>query len=696
MKLIKFEIKKIFLNKFFLGMLTFALCLNAFVLYENYKSNTIISSEAIYNTYDEYLDSVLANAEKSLLISIFDDSSDFSKKNIEKTAKDFEKMRGIEITSDKNDGVSVVFNSKISDFCILMLLISVGLSLIVDEKEKRLFHLIRSTKNGTTGTIFSKLTALLICCIFINTIITASTVGFASISYGFGDLHRSIQSVPELLTAFFRLNVAEFFFMHFTVKTIGIFIIGIIIILLCLLTKRAITMLVSVTLISALSVSMTFIPETSKFNFFKYINFYSFINPYHVLRAYTNLNIFGKPINLTIIFTGFAAITALLLAAVVAVYYVKKRPLENSDRKGNGIVVLNKIHNSIAYFELKKLLSLNKAIVIILIFALFQAYSVYNQENFQSNDEYYYKYYMEMLNGPLTASKESIILQEKEKMDEAENELNRLNEQRRNNELSLQEFIEKQEPYSDILKKSDMFNRVYERYLYIINNPNAEFIYDIGYERLFGISNPNFSIENSMLLLCVFSLCFCSIYSIDYKTGMYKILCTTKYGICKTKQIKTMILICLTALIFAIAYLPELIYIGRFYGFDGLSSQLISIPELAYFGCMPIWFAVVLLYLLRFIVLLTLIPVLSAISLKSKSNIITALLCLILFVVPIGAFYIVNIEFFNNISLWSLLSGSILLRNTSMLYYIIQILSLLSISVFSSLFVNHKFGKTIA
>lgn len=241
-----------------------------------------------------------------------------------------------------------------------------------------------------------------------------------------------------------------------------------------------------------------------------------------------------------------------------------------------------------------------------------------------------------------------------------------------------------------------MFNRVYERYLYIKDNPDAEFIYDIGYEKLFGISEPNFSIENSMLLLCVFSLCFCSIYSIDYKTGMYKILCTTKYGIRKTKQVKNIIMICLTALIFAIAYLPELIYIGRFYGFDGLSSQLISIPELAYFGCMPIWFAIVFLYLLRFIVLLTLIPVLSAISLKSKNNIITALLCLIVFVIPIGAFYIVKIEFFNNISLWNLLSGSILLRNTSMLYYITQILSLLSISVLSSLFVNHKFGKTIA
>ena len=283
MMLIKFEFKKIFYNRFFLVMLIFTLFLNLFTLYESSKTARFDESKMLYNTYDEFVDSVQSNAEKSLSASIFSDElSDFSKKNIEKTAKDFEKMRGIEISQDINVGVLLVLNSEISDICILLILISLGLSLIVDEKEKRLFQLIRSTTHGTISTILSKLSALLICCVLINVIITASTVGFSYAKYGFGDIFRSIQSIPEMLTVFFRFNILQFFLMIFATKTIGIFIIAVFVILLCLLSKRAITMLVFVVLISSASISMTFIPETSEFIFFKYINLYSLLNPYKV------------------------------------------------------------------------------------------------------------------------------------------------------------------------------------------------------------------------------------------------------------------------------------------------------------------------------------------------------------------------------------------------------------------------------
>lgn len=82
-----------------------------------------------------------------------------------------------------------------------------------------------------------------------------------------------------------------------------------------------------------------------------------------------------------------------------------------------------RIRYSIIHFEFKKLLSLNKVIVVILFFALFQTYNVYNQDNFRSADEYYYRYYMEMLSGSLTNSKEKLLLAEKEKIDEAEEQL---------------------------------------------------------------------------------------------------------------------------------------------------------------------------------------------------------------------------------------------------------------------------------
>lgn len=48
---------------------------------------------------------------------------------------------------------------------------------------------------------------------------------------------------------------------------------------------------------------------------------------------------------------------------------------------------------------------------------------------------------MEMLSGPLTNSKEKLLLSEKKKNDEAEEQIYILNEQRQKNELSLQEFM---------------------------------------------------------------------------------------------------------------------------------------------------------------------------------------------------------------------------------------------------------------
>lgn len=694
--MIRFELKKVLSNRFFLGMLLFSIFLNLFTLYEINKTSKEQETTLSYNTYDEFVDAVQKNAERSLSVSIFNESlSDFSKRNIEKTAEDFEKMRGIEIKKDIDDGVLLVLNSKISDFCILILLIAIGLSLITDEKEKRLFHLIRSTAHGTYKTIISKLSALFICSILINGVITASTMIFAFKKYGFGDIFRSIQSVPDMLTAFFKQNISEYFLMLFSVKTIGIFIVGVVIFLLCLMSKHTITMILSVVLTGAVSFAASLIPDTSVFNFFRYINLYSLINPYNALHSYVNLNIFGKPINVIIVFALFSFLIGVLIISAVIIYFAYKRPLENNDAKFVNMLHRNKVHGSIMHFELKKLLSLNKAVTIILAFILFQTYNVYTQENFQSKDDYYYQYYMEMLSGQLTDEKEKIILSEKAKIDNAQEQQQSLNEQRKNKEITLQQYIQKQEEYSGILDKSEMFNKIFENYLYIKDNPNAEFIYDIGYEKLFGISEQNFSLKNSMLLLCVFALCFCSVYSVDYKTDAYKILCTTKYGTDKTRKVKNRVLFLLSSIIFIAAYMPEIIYIGRFYGFPHLNGQLVSIPELSNLGAIPIWLGIIFLYSIRFLVMILIIPIISAISLKGKNNIITAIIFFLIFVLPIAIYSFAGIEIMSYLSLWSLLSGNIFVNGSFGVEHIIWLIILTSVSGFSNCFLHRNFGKAI-
>lgn len=695
MELIRFELKKVISNRFFFGMLVFAVFLNLFTLYQSVNSGDFSEEKASYSTYDEFLNSVKENAEQSLSITIFSDSlSDFSKKNIEKTAADFEKMQGIEITYDKNGGVVMLLDFAVSDLCFLLILISAGLSLVVTEKEKKLFNLIRSTKKGTIHTFFAKLSALFIICIFINTVITVTTAGYAFFTYGFGNLSRSIQSIPELIMCYVKFNVWEFMLMIFSVKTLGLFTAGTVIFLCCLLAKRAITMLVSVFSLASLSFAMTFIPETSKFSFFKYINLYSLINPYEIFRSYVNLNIFGEPVNVIAIFSIF--LFAISAAAIIAatIYYIKKRPLENSDKKSVSFSFKSKVHTNLCFFEVKKILTINKGAVIILLFLLLQMYSVFNQVNFQSTEDYYYKHYMQMLAGPLTEEKEEIILSEKFEIKEAEEKIYTLNEQRRNGEISIQEFISRQEKYSEILEKADMFNKIYEKYLYVKETPGSEFIYDSGYEKLFGISDRDFSAENTILLLSVFSLLFCCVYSSDYKNDMYRLICAAKYGTDKTRKAKIGMTVGLSVLIFLIAYIPELIYIGRFYGFDGIDSKLINIPALAYFGSLPIWFAVFVLYALRLGVFLMLISVISAISLKTKNNVATAITSLLIFAVPMGIYYAFHIDFWSNFSLWNLFSGAVLINEGSVYLFIVEMIILGLFSALSRVYVKSKFGKS--
>lgn len=697
MKLIRFELKKVFSNRFFLGILVFAVFLNLFTLYQSGNSGDFSEEKAAYSTYDEFLNSVKDNAEQSLSISIFSDSlSDFSKKNIEKTAADFEKMQGTIITSDKNGGVMMMLDFAVSDLCFLLLLISAGLSLIVTEKEKKLFNLIRSTKKGTIHTFLAKLGALFIICFFINAVITATTAGYAYFTCGFGDLSRSIQSVPELIMCYAKLSVWDFMLMFFSVKTLGLFAAGTVIFLCCLFAKRAITMLVSVFSLASLSFAMTFITETSKFSFFKYINLYSLINPYEIFRSYVNLNIFGEPVNVITVFGIFLFLISAAAIIAATVYYVKKRPLENSDKKSAGFSFKSKVHTTLWYFELKKILAINKGAVIILLFLLLQIYSVFNQVNFQSTGDYYYKHYMEMLAGPLNEEKEKIILSEKAEINEAEEKLNTLKEQRRKGEISIQEFVSRQEKYSETLEKADMFNKVYEKYLYVKETPGSEFIYDSGYEKLFGISDRDYSAGNTILLLSVFSLLFCCVYSSDYKNHMYRLICAAKYGTDKTRKVKTGVIVGLSVLIFLIAYIPELIYIGRFYGFEGFGSKLINIPSLAYFGSLPIWFAVLVLYALRLGVLFMLISLISAFSLKTKNNVIAAIISLLVFAVPMGIYYGFHIEFWSKFSLWNLFSGAVLIGGESVYLFIAEMIILAFLSALSSLYVKSRFGKADA
>lgn len=773
MRLIGFELRKVFLGKWFLRMLIFTVFLNIFALYESCKPDELSPSfaetkafygeiadmtdeekksylseqkevlEAVFlkeslgradspqynelyekygeyhsgnidykaarrrsklvdkalgelnkvSGYDEYLSAVKLNAESLSEISVFSDSlSDFSKDNIRKTAADYEKMKNTEISYDINDGVMPVLNSKTTDFCVLLILIVTAMALITDEKEKGLFRLIRCTPCGTAKTIGSKIAALFLCCVVTNTVICLSSGAFASYAYGLGNLSRSVQSVPDMMPSCLQMNLYGFFALFFTVKTIGVFAVGLIILFICLAAKKSVSVLLWAFFLAGGSFALSQIPETVKLNHFRFINLYSLINPYEILHSYVNLNVFGKAVNVTAIFAFFTIFVISFFCFVLCFYYIEKRPLESREKTARKAVLSERIHSSISFFEFKKLMVLNKTAAILLIFILLQTYNVYTRVNYQSYDDYYYKSFMEMLSGTLTGEKEGAVLNRQAEIEETQAKLDELTEKRFRGEITTAEFMRLQEPYSEILNSADAFSAVYKKYLYIKENPNAEFFYDRGYEKLFGISDKNCSLESAVLCLLFFAFSLSGVFSLEYRNSMYKVLGGTKLGIEETRRIKLLVSAFTAFTIFLLAYLPELIYIGRFYGFPGLTAPLMSIPELKAFGSLPVWCGIGLLYIFRFAVVLLLVPIISALSLLCKNNVSAAAVFSVIFVFP-PLLCMIGFEFAEKIGLSSLLTVTVLPGNAPRWLIVIQFMVLFIFSLLGFIFVKRNFGK---
>lgn len=71
------------------------------------------------NLYNEYISGVLEDAEKRVSISKLFSDSEFSKKNLEQTIKDYEKVSKKNFKAQGEKGILLILQSKVSDYMMV-------------------------------------------------------------------------------------------------------------------------------------------------------------------------------------------------------------------------------------------------------------------------------------------------------------------------------------------------------------------------------------------------------------------------------------------------------------------------------------------------------------------------------------------------------------------------------------------------
>lgn len=592
------------------------------------------------SAYPAYLDDIQNKADNLSGISIFApaEHGGFSSRNIQKTAADYQAMRGISICYDGSQGFLSATGFFVTDLLALLMLFVLSCILIFDEKQKNLFSLVRVTPRGRLPTISAKLFTLGISSACVVLLLFGGNLLYCAVTMGLGDLSRSLQSVGSFLGSTLRMSVGQYLLLFLFTKWLACWIAGSLILLVSVLSRHPAVALLSAAALFAVSFGMlAWIPSQSDWNLLKYLNPAAVLRTNELYRQYLNFNLFGRPVNLIpAVFWFLLAAGALLIAGVLFAFVYKRQVRANRislRRTPLSFLRPRQRGTSVFFQEGYKLLLLNKAALFLLLFAVLTALALPTSPDYLPSDELVYRQYMTALSGKMSPEKQQFLDQESAALEDAAEKVQAISLRLENGEISQSQADLLTRPYNAVLARQQIFDRVLQQVAYSSEHPDASILYDTGYRKLFAASGNALS----LLPLMVFSvLCFASVFAMEYKNNAARLICVTPLGRKKTAAAKLLLSILLAIPLCLLSVLPELARVCLTYGLPGLSYSVQSLPLYANLpSWLPVWGFLLLHYGFQLLGCVSVTLVVCALSLRLKNSIYAIMVSFLLLGVPI-------------------------------------------------------------
>ena len=608
--------------------------------------------------YSEYLDGIKRDADMMLEVSIFQNSSNFSVRNIRKTADDFSKMDVVKPYFDTTRGVTMATGFLPTDFLAVFLLFAACIFLVLYEKQQGLFELISHTAKGRRELLFAKLAVLMIGAVFIFAGLYAGNMISAGYLYGFGDLSRPVQSVDAYQSSVLPVSVGQYFCAFAMVKVLIYIVIGLIFFLLCLWLRQLSAIFLAVLGILAGNTACYFLISDNVAAYsIKYLNLFYFLRTDRLLMYYKNVNLFGEPVEIlwiSLLLSG-ALVAIFIMMSMKAIHHTRifrkgrsaKKTVLSSDRKIRGGC-------SLSGFEYQKIMMKTGAVFLLILFFAVQCVRICQYSYLTDADAVYYQTYMQYLQGPVTEKTEKYVKEEHERYEWILNQDQTLLQGDKLNQLQ-QDLL----PYRAWQKVEEEYERI--RAAESLNE-QISLVYDEGYKRLMG-DEPQMDLTEVCMMAVLFCLCFSSVFSGDSSIGMDHLLRTTAGGRRDTLRAKQKVTFFGAVVIYVLVYGMDFL---KIYIRIGMAEWNTSIRSLQMFSdaviSVKIWQYILLLYLLRFFGMIVMLYVIWALSLWCKDSFRTVLFHLIVFLLPAvcGMIGITQIE---KITLIPLLCGNMLLNS---------------------------------
>ncbi len=614
-------------------------------------------------SFDEYIDSIKQNKDNLGSISIFKTVSEdsFSSRNIEKSAADHEGLSSENISFYPSKGISIAMESSITDiFLILSIFLFVG-SLISEEKEKGLFYITRATKNGIANCIGSKLIALLIHCVTISVLLYGSNLLFAGLTTGLCDFTASIQSIASYMESDLSISIMGYVIFCILTKSMILFGLGIALTILSICTSKSFfPQLIGVGWLVLNWFAYTGIPSYSSANPIKFLSFFGLMKTENLYGGYLNLNVFEHAVPrlpLALFLVGTICVIGIMISFIC---FRRGSSLEIRKTHISSHIPFHP-HGSLLRHEGYKILFTNKAIIILLVFAILIGFGDFGKTYSPSISEQYYQDIMLKLEGELTPDKEELVSTEQARYDEAFEQIELIDAMVARGEIDANtgDYM-KMKWYGEVTLYL-AFQRVLLQYD-SIKESGGVFVYDTGYRYIFGAMDDSFLTDLLILSLCMV-FAFSNVFSMEYQKKSWYLLSATFKG--KQQIIRKKIIICTlcTMVMTILPWIFRSICISDTYPMHNLLNSIKNIPIYFEFGVdIPIVVFIVFACLSQIAAIMIIVLVILFFSWWRRNNLQALFLTLLILVVPI-VLAIMGIDFAKWFSIYPLYSWMAYIKN---------------------------------
>ena len=546
--------------------------------------------------YDDYLASVQKHSSQLGGISIFQSSAseeNFGSRNIAKSAADHAGLSAGNILWFPSKGMTMALESPATD---LLLLLSVFLfvgQLISEEKGKGLFAVTRSTKRGLWADMGARITAVLIHGGVICLLLYGSNLIYVASTAGLGNLSASLHSLSPYIESSFPLSLAAFLFLCVLAKIGAVFLLGLLLTACALCSSRSfIPPLVGIGFLGLNWILYAFIPSGSRLCLLKQLSYFSMLRTDALFGTYLNLDIMGFPFSRAGCILILLAFLLFIGIAAVLLLFRYSDPL-NKTRASWHFHLPFHPHSSLFRHEGYKILIANRALLILLVFAILLGGNAFGKDYTPSAGEQYYQQMMRSLEGHLTPEKENTVKAEQARYDQAFARIEQIDQMAADGSISENAADSMKEPWYSELAFYPWFQQIQTQYERILSDGGV-FIYDTGYLYLFGQMDDDFLINLLLLSLC-FSFAFANVMAMENNKGLWNLLSASKLG--RKRIIRQKWMVC-TAACFAITLLPWLFRWASISSFYPMGEILAGIQNLPQYGSFPVNLPLLLFFIL--------------------------------------------------------------------------------------------------